>query len=148
MAAQWPPSGRPVAAPVAAQWPPTNNGVSYQVRIKKGKSTGAMYPFFKSKYSEYPIICGRPLGGHWGGHWAATGRPLGGHCEVATYAIGIPKEHQWKHTITVGRGQLSECAGACREVPVLGSCTRQFTNSLLPHAKRDFPFFCTLYEAI
>ena len=45
-----------------------------------------MYPFFKSKYSEYPIICGRPLGGHWGGHWAATGRPLGGHCEVATSA--------------------------------------------------------------
>ena len=26
------------------------------------------------------IICGRPLGGHWGGHWVATGRPLGGHC--------------------------------------------------------------------
>ena len=27
VAAQWPPSGRPVAAPVAAQWPPTNNMV-------------------------------------------------------------------------------------------------------------------------
>ena len=151
-ASQWPPSGRPVAAQWPPQWPPSGRPQIMEFLIKyalkKEKARVLCILFLKSKYSENHIICGRPLGGHWGGHWAATGRPLRGHCEVATYAIGIPKEYQWKHTITVGRGQLSECAGACREAPVLGSCTRQFTNSLLPHAKRDFLFFCTLYKAI
>ena len=32
--------------------------------------------FSKNAYPQNPIICGRALGGHCGGHWAGTGRAL------------------------------------------------------------------------
>ena len=145
---QWPPSGRPVAAQWPPQWPPSGRPqimvflIKYALKKEKARVQCILY---LNQNIQKTILF---VGGHWAATGAATGRPLGGHWAATVRWQLKPSEYQWKHTITEGRGQLSECAGACKEAPVLGSCTRQFTNSLLPHAKRDFPFFCTLYKAI
>ena len=57
-----------------------------------------MYEYKKHKKNGRPLW--RPLGGHCGGHWEATGRALGGHCdEVHWEALGghweAPRERNW-----------------------------------------------------
>ena len=108
MAAQWPPSGRPVAAPVAAQWPPTNNGVSYQIRIKNKKHVCCV-SFFNQDINKTILF----VGGHWAATGAATGRPLGGHYAATVRWQLTPSEYQRN---TNGSIPLLKGGANCRNV--------------------------------
>ena len=146
VAAQWAPSGRPVAAPVAAQWPPTNNGVSYQA-LKRKKHVCCV-SFLNQDIKKTIFL----VGGHWAATGAATGRPLGGHWAATVRWQLTPSEYQRNINGSIpllkggancrnvqGRVGRRQCWGAARSnLPIVYSHMQKGTSL----------FSVTLYKAI